>query len=195
MIDGHWYGLREVRFEPGAVTASVPVDTHGNGVIGTGGTLSVILDARLSTFDEDLLTWIPIATVMGSPTQATVAVSDSETARWAVVLSPASTAESDAETVRATVSVANGKQFAEAQTLEVAFDGTATKGEDYTVPDGALTLPARARSVGFDIQIVDNAAEETEETAVVAVSHGDAAVSRRRRSRSATAAMPACPGW
>ena len=36
VIDGRWYGLREVRFERGAVTASVRVDTHGNGVIGTG---------------------------------------------------------------------------------------------------------------------------------------------------------------
>ena len=178
VIDGRWYGLREVRFEPGATRASVRVDTHGNGVIGTGGTLRVILDGRVSSFDEDLLTWIPIATVMGSPSRATVEVSDSETARWAVALSPASTAESDTETVRATVSVANGKRFAEAQTLEVAFGGTATKGEDYTVPDGALTLPADERSVGFDIQVVDNAAEEDEETAVVAVSHGGAAVAQ-----------------
>ena len=178
VIDGRWYGIREVRFEPGATRASVRVDTHGNGVIGTGGTLRAILDGSMSTFDEHLLTWVPNAMVRGSPSRATVEVSDSETARWAVVLSPASTAESDTETVRATVSVANGKRFAEAQTLEVAFGGSATKGEDYTVSDGALTLPAHVRSVGFDIQIVDNAAEEDEETAVVAVSHGDAAVAQ-----------------
>ena len=182
VIDGRWYGLREVRFEPGTPTASVPVNTHGNGVIGTGGTLRVILDGRMSSFDEDSLDWEPMTTVTGSPNRATVTVSDGETARWAVTLSPASTAESDTETVRATVSVANGLRFAEAQTLEVAFGGSATKGEDYTVADGALTLPARARSVGFDIQIADNTAEESEETAVVAVSHGGAAVAEANDS-------------
>ena len=87
-----------------------------------------------------------------------------------------------AGTVRATVSIANGLRFAEAETLEVAFGGSATKGEDYTVADGALTLPAWARSVGFDIQIAENTAEESEETAVVAVSRGGAAVAEANDS-------------
>ena len=106
-IGSHFCHARQVRFEKGDMRASVRLETHCNGVIGAGGTVRAILDDGLSSYCEDSHDWEPVATVTGSPGRATVAATDSETADWTVALSPASTAKSDAETVRSTVSIAN----------------------------------------------------------------------------------------
>ena len=170
-VNNRWYETYPVRFEKGNATATVKLKTNGNNVIGTGGDIHVFLasQAYFSVSYEDGTPGgrgEPVTLVKGSPSEAMATVEDNETAVWKLSLSPESTVEADAETVRATFSIVNGKTFAKDGTIGLTFDGTATKGTDYTA-SANIALPAGAGSAGFDIQIVNNTEAESEETVVV----------------------------
>ena len=177
-IGDRWYQRYGMEFEKGGATTKAEIATHGNRVIGRGGDVHVMLGSQsdFGVFYEDVRRWERMRIVTGSPNEAAVTVNDSETATWTISVSPESTAEADTETVRATLSIGQGRTFAEDQTLNLTFGGTATKGTDYTVASDSLTVPAGQRSVGFDIEIADNPETEQEETLVVGATHEGAAI-------------------
>ena len=109
----------------------------------------------------------------GAASSATVRVADDDSASFGVSASPEEIDEGGSATL--TVSIANGVTFAEAQSIALSVAGSASAA-DYGLAPETLTLAAGATSVEATLTAVDDADEESAETATVTATHGGTAV-------------------
>ena len=103
------------------------------------------------TTDSDLTVWV-----------ASLEITDNDTPQYALAVNPASIAEPDG-TATVTVST-DGVTFSDDQTFTLSFDGSATKGTDYSVDDESLTLTAGQTTVSTTVRAVDDEAPDPDET-------------------------------
>ena len=109
----------------------------------------------------------------GAASSAAVTVLDDDAAIFGVSASPEEIDEGGSATL--TVSIANGVTFAEAQSIALSVAGSASAA-DYGLAPETLTLAAGATSVTATLTAVDDADEESAETATVTATHGGTAV-------------------
>ena len=103
------------------------------------------------TTDGDLTVWV-----------ASLEITDDDAPQYALAVNPASIAEPDG-TATATVST-GGVTFSDDQTFALSFDGSATRGTDYSVDDESLTLTAGQTTVSTTVRAVDDAETDPDET-------------------------------
>ena len=149
-----------VAFAVGDRTKTVTAATADDAVIETDSTVT----AALGTGSDYTL---------GTASSAEVTVQDDDTATWQVSAAEASIDEGDATTL--TVAVANGKTFAEEQSIALTVSGT-TAGSDYSLTSSPLTLAAGSSSVTATLTAADDTDEESAETVTVAASHGGSSI-------------------
>ena len=123
---------------------------------------------------------LPTGVTPGTNATTTVTITDADSAAFGFAISDNEVGEG--ATVELTVTLDGVATFAAAQTIDLTFaGGEPSAGVDFTVADArgqaltapyALTLPAGASSVAATISIVDDAAEEGNETIVVSARHG-----------------------
>ena len=109
----------------------------------------------------------------GAASSAAVTVLDDDAASFEVSASPEEIDEGGSATL--TVSIANGVTFAEAQSIALSVAGSASAA-DYGLAPETLALAAGATSVTATLTAVDDADEESAETATVTATHGGTAV-------------------
>ena len=109
----------------------------------------------------------------GAASSATVRVADDDSASFGVSASPEEIDEGGSSTL--TVSIANGVTFAADQSIALSVSGSASV-VDYALAPETLTLAAGAGSVEATLTAVDDADEESAETATVTATHGGTAV-------------------
>ena len=130
---------------------------------------------------------LPTGVTPGTNATTTVTITDADSAAFEFAISDDEVGEG--ATVGLTVTLDGDATFAAAQTIHLTFQGGgASAGVDFTVTDAqgqaltapyALTLPAGASSVAATISIVDDDAEEGNETIVVSALHGAASLGVR----------------
>ena len=123
---------------------------------------------------------LPTGVTPGTNATTTVTITDADSAAFEFAISDDEVGEG--ATVELTVTLDGVATFATAQTIDLTFPGGgASAGVDFTVADSsgqtltgpyALTLPAGSSSVAATLSIVDDAAEEGNETIVVRAWHG-----------------------
>ena len=109
----------------------------------------------------------------GAASSAAVRVADDDSASFGVSASPEEIDEGGSSTL--TVSIANGVTFAADQSIALSVSGSASV-VDYALAPETLTLAAGAGSVEATLTAVDDADEESAETATVTATHGGTAV-------------------
>ena len=100
-------------------------------------------------------------------------MADNDAASFEVSASPDEIDEGGSATL--TVSIANGVTFAANQSIALSVSGSASAA-DYGLAPETLTLAAGATSVTATLTAVDDADEESAETATVTATHGGTAV-------------------
>ena len=114
---------------------------------------------------------IPTGLRLRAPDDVTLTITDDDLApELGLSVSPATIAE-DGGVATVTVSTTGTSTFAADQTISLTFAGTASKGTDYTVSSETLTLRASERSVTSSVTAIDDAADESDETVLVAAKH------------------------
>ena len=149
-----------VAFAVGDRTKTVTAATADDAVIETDSAVT----AALGTGSDYTL---------GTASSAEVTVEDDDTATWQVSAAEASIDEGDATTL--TVAVANGKTFAEEQSIALTVSGTAAE-SDYSLTSSPLALAAGSSSVTATLTAADDTDEESAETVTVAASHGGSSI-------------------
>ena len=110
---------------------------------------------------------------LGTSSSAEVTVEDDDAATWQVSAAEASIDEGDATTL--TVAVANGKTFAEEQSIALTVSGTAAE-SDYSLTSSPLALAEGSSSVTATLTAADDTDDESAETVRVAASHGGSSI-------------------
>jgi hypothetical protein len=113
---------------------------------------------------------------------ATVLSFDNDLARLALSVDPNTLDEDERESSTVTVSIIENTTFAENQTINLAFGGTADKGTDYTVRAETLTLRAGQREVSITITAVNDSDGEPAETITVSASHESRSINSSPRT-------------
>ena len=114
------------------------------------------------------------------PADVTLTITDDDDApQLTLSVSPATIAEDGGEAA-VTVSTA-GSTFATQQVISLTFEGTATKGTDYSVAAESLTLDMGERSVSATVTAIDDAADESDEAILVTATHDGSTVGSRQR--------------
>ena len=109
-------------------------------------------------------------TVLGSEQSITIA--DDDAAVFTLSVDPDSVAE--ANTGSATVTLSTGRiTFVDEQTISLSFNGTATKGSDYTVSTETLTLSVGDTSATTTVTAVNDKLDEDTETIAITATHSD----------------------
>ena len=103
------------------------------------------------TTDGDLTVWV-----------ASLEITDDDAPQYALAVNPESIAEPDG-TATVTVST-GGVTFSDDQTFTLSFDGSATRGTDYSVDDESLTLTAGQTTVSTTVRSVDDEEPDPDET-------------------------------
>ena len=115
-----------------------------------------------------------------APADATLTITDDDAApQLALSVSPATIAE-DGGQAAITVSTA-GSTFATQQAITLTFEGTATKGTDYSVAAETLTLDLGERSVSTTVTAIDDATDESDEAILVTATHDGRTVGSQQR--------------
>ena len=182
-----------------ALTVSAGPDTESSDFTAAAGTLTI---AAGETSGELAITLTPEpdtvvegneTVVVGGTagdldvTSDEVTIEDDDVPAWVVSADPLEIAEAggtSAMTSVVTVSTGGVVTFESDQTVRVAFSGTATEGDDYTVGVGdpalmspyPLTLSAGATSTEVTVTAVDDALADPDETIEIAASHDSQAV-------------------
>ena len=162
----------------------------------TAGTATLTIEAGQTTGEatiqitpknDTIVEGDETVTVTGSAgvvevTDTDVTIEDNDTATWTLTRVPARIGEVGGVS---TLTVSPGNvTYAEDQTLSLTLTGTATAGTDYTIRVGdteleapyELTLPAGAGSVEAVVAAVDDTADESDETVIIAVAHGGVSI-------------------
>ncbi len=103
------------------------------------------------TTDSDLTVWV-----------ASLEITDDDAPQYALAVNPESIAEPDG-TATVTVST-GGVTFSDDQTFTLSFNGSATRGTDYSVDDESLTLTAGQTTVSTTVRAVYDAVADPDET-------------------------------
>ena len=108
----------------------------------------------------------------------TITITDDEAApSLDLSVAPSFVEEGDTATVK--VTSANGSAFAEDQTIDLSFSGTAARGADYTVGDDALTLGAGLTEVTTTVMVLDDSIDDDAgETIVIEAAHAGTSFSQ-----------------
>ena len=109
---------------------------------------------------------LPSSVIEGSPATTTVTITNDDEPSWALSVTPASIVEADASSSKVSVS-SGGVTFTSAKTINLGFEGTATKSTDYTVAAETLTLAAGRSSVSTTVSALDDAVADASETILV----------------------------
>ena len=149
----------------------------------TAGEISVMatVTAVQDTIDDDdetvLITATHNTTTIG--TQQTVTITDDDAAP---TLSVAVSADTIAEAAGAsTLTVSTGTTtFASDQTISLTLAGTATRGDDYTISPGSLTLTAGQTSVMATVTAVQDTIDEVNETVLITARHNSVTIGTQR---------------
>ena len=149
-----------VAFAVGDRTKTVAAATADDAVIETDSTVTAALGPGSDY-------------TLGTSSSAEVTVEDDDTATWQVSAAEASIDEGDATTL--TVAVANGKTFAEEQSIALTVSGTAAE-SDYSLTSSPLALAAGSSSVTATLTAADDTDDESAETVRVAASHGGSSI-------------------
>ncbi len=141
--------------------ASFPLTIAANE---TSGTATFEFTPTNDTLAEDDETVKVSGTTDGDLTMgaASLEITDDDAPQYALAVNPASIAEPDG-TATVTVST-GGVTFSDDQTFTLSFDGSATKGTDYSVDDESLTLTAGQTTVSTTVRAVDDEATDPDET-------------------------------
>ena len=107
---------------------------------------------------------------IGSPSAADVAVSDNDEAVIAEFAQESSTAIESTGTHKVSVEFSRPVPSA---TLEFSIAGTAAEGSDYGNLPSSLTVPTNATSIEIPINMIDDDANEVEETVILTLISGD----------------------
>ena len=145
-----------VEFAVGERTRTLVLATSDDAVVETDATVTVALGPG----DGYLL---------GSGTFASATVLDDDAAMFAVSAAAEEIDEGGSSTL--TVSIANGVTFAADQSIALSVSGSASAA-DYVLAPETPTLAAGAGSVEATLTAVDDADEESAETATVTATHG-----------------------
>ncbi len=149
-----------VEFAVGERTRALVLATSDDAVVETDSTVTVALGPG----DGYLL---------GSEASSSATVLDDDAAIFEVSASPEEIDEGGSATL--TVSIANGVTFAADQSIALSVAGSASVA-DYGLAPETLALAAGAGSVEATLTAVDDADEESAETATVTATHGGTAV-------------------
>ena len=108
----------------------------------------------------------------------TITISDDE-APPSLDLSVAPSFVEEGDTATVKVTSANGSAFAEDQTIDLSFSGTAARGADYTVGDDVLTLGAGLTEVTTTVMVLDDSIDDDAgETIVIEAAHAGTSFSQ-----------------
>ncbi|GEM_PF-1144583 len=160
--------------------------TAGSDYIAIGGALTFapgqtvqtfeipVLDDALDETDETLTMTLsnPDNATLGTPNPATLTLLDDDDPPTAQFSAAAYSADESAGTILITVtlSAVSGKTV----TVDYATsDGTTTAGSDYTAASGALTFAPGQTVQTFEIAVLDDALDETDETLTATLSNPD----------------------
>ena len=149
-----------VEFAVGERTRTLVLATSDDAVVETDTTVTVALGPGDGY-------------VLGSEASSSATVADNDAASFEVSASPDEIDEGGSATL--TVSIANGVTFAANQSIALSVSGSASAA-DYGLAPETLTLAAGATSVTATLTAVDDADEESAETATVTATHGGTAV-------------------
>ena len=156
-------------FGVGSATATLSLPTRDDTVVrDAGGQVTVYLLGSPSN---------PPAYLTTPQNQATVTVIEDDVASFTVTASAEEVTEGQSVTL--TVDT-GGVTFPDAQTIELQLGGSATPGDDYTLPGGCtaspclLTLPRGARTVRATFRTRYDGVEEGSESIDIDVYHGEA---------------------
>ena len=164
-----------------ALSVSPGPDTETADFTATVGTLTIVAGdtsgeamITLTPFDDNLVEGAETVLVGGAAadltvTGASVTVTDDDVPVWAVSVDPSSIGEA-VGSAALTVST-GGVAYEDNQAIGLAYSGTATPTSDYTAP-GSLTLMAEDLSVEGTVAAVADTVADTDETVIVAASHG-----------------------
>ena len=145
-----------VEFAVGERTRTLVLATSNDAVVETDTTVTVALGPGDGY-------------VLGSGTFASATVLDDDAAVFAVSAAAEEIDEGGSSTL--TVSIANGVTFAADQSIALSVSGSASAA-DYVLAPETPTLAAGATSVEATLTAVDDADEESAETATVTATHG-----------------------
>ncbi len=158
--------------------------TNGTLTIPAGeifGTITVgIIDDALDENDENFTLTLsnPQSAVLGDPSTVTVTITDDD-------LPPEVSFAEAAVTVGESEGTINlGVKLSSPSSLEVsvdftAADGSAANGEDYTVTNGTLTIPAGETLGTIPVGIIDDALDENDEDFTLSLSNPQIGGTRR----------------
>ena len=145
----------------------------------TAGQISVTatVTAVQDTIDDDDETVLITAThnTVTVGTQQTVTITDDDAApTLSVAVNQASIAEAAGSS---TLTVSTGTTtFASDQTISLTLAGTATRGDDYTISPGSLTLTAGQTSVTATVTAVQDTIDDDDETVLITATHNSVAI-------------------
>ena len=152
-------------------------DTESTGIVTiTAVNNSVDAPAKTLTVSGELSS----GTSLRAPDDVTLTITDDDAApQLSFSVSPATIAEDGGEAA-ITVSTVDSTFPAE-QTITLTFEGTATKGTDYSVAAETLTLGSGERSVFTTVAAIDDSTDENDETILVTATHGGSAVGTQQQ--------------
>ena len=152
-------------------------DTSSTGIVTiTAVNNSVDAPAKTITVSGELSS----GTSLRAPDDVTLTITDDDAApQLSFSVSPATIAEDGGEAA-ITVSTVDSTFPAE-QTITLTFEGTATKGTDYSVAAETLTLGSGERSVSTTVAAIDDSTDENDETILVTATHGGSAVGTQQQ--------------
>ncbi len=129
----------------------------------TSGTATFEFTPTNDTLVEDDETVKVSGTTDGDLTMGVASLeADDDAPQYALAVNPESIAEPDG-TATVTVST-GGVTFSDDQTFTLSFDGSATRGTDYSVDDESLTLTAGQTTVSTTVRAVDDEEPDPDET-------------------------------
>ena len=137
------------------------------------------------TFKVDRSTTLPATVIFVdqdgdkvSNVTTTITIADDE-APPSLDLSVAPSFVEEGDTATVKVTSANGSAFAEDQTINLSFSGTAARGADYTVGDDALNLGAGLTEVTTTVVVLDDSIDDdVGETIVIEAAHAGTSFSQ-----------------
>ena len=155
----------------GGVT--IPISVNPTGATPTddySGAQSVTFEAGHSQRSVSIMAWnddlvegpevltlsfgaLPTGVTRGSVASTEITLTDADRAAFRFEVSTIEVAEGGE--MRVTFKISNGVTFQGDQQINLTISGTATRGDDFTVPE-AITLPARTSSANVTLRVLDD---------------------------------------
>ena len=153
-----------------------------NATESTGAVTITTVDNDVDTPDKTIQVKgeLPGGVPVRAPSDVTLTITDDDaTPQLTLSVSPATIAEEGGE---ATITVSTvDSTFSAEQAITLTFEGTATKGTDYSVAAETLTLGAGERSVFTTVTAIDDSTDENDEAILVTATHDGTTVGTQQQ--------------